>query len=269
MSDYGDKRKAEESDDARKRARDDKSQESFVVRLRGLPYSVTDSDLHEFFSGLPIVPGGIVISFNHTGEGYVAFETAEAQSSAVQFDRKTIGKRYVEVFRASASDMEYARGQAQSKVGAVGSVASAGPVLKLRGLPFSVHEEEIARFFKGIPLAKTILVAGRDGRASGDAFVVLADEGQLGAAMALDKQKLGGRWVDIRTASAGELLAATSTGSITGSVSGGMGGGGGGGASHYGGGSGGGGGYGSAGGDVGAVVDISAFDASYTGVLRL
>ena len=67
-------------------------------------------------------------------------------SKALGHNNEHMGKRYVEIFRATRGQFEYECHMAD-KV-ADGS----GGVVRLRGLPFKVTEEEIRRFFSGLGL---------------------------------------------------------------------------------------------------------------------
>ncbi|XP_028433886.1 G-rich sequence factor 1 isoform X2 [Perca flavescens] len=76
--------------------------ENGVVRLRGLPFSCTEADIVQFFSGLDIVQNGITVVTDHkgrnSGEAFVQFSSQEAADEALQRDREVIGNRYIEVF---------------------------------------------------------------------------------------------------------------------------------------------------------------------------
>lgn len=91
-----------------------------VVRLRGLPFSSTEVDIAQFFSGyhhllrlatlnhfqkkrifhlpdLDIVENGITIITDHagrnSGEAFVQFSSKEAAEKALQRDREVLGDR--------------------------------------------------------------------------------------------------------------------------------------------------------------------------------
>jgi len=52
-----------------------------VVKLRGLPYSAGEPEIREFFSGLQVAPGGVIMCVSQggrsMGEAYVHFLTEE------------------------------------------------------------------------------------------------------------------------------------------------------------------------------------------------
>ena len=81
---------------------------SFVVRLRGLPWQITEEDITGFFSGLKIIPEGIYFfrdsSGRPMGEGFVRFETKYDSEEAIKRHKKFIGKRYIEVFSSSMDE---------------------------------------------------------------------------------------------------------------------------------------------------------------------
>lgn len=86
-------------------------QPSNVVKLRGLPYAITEDMIEEFFSGLDIKPDreGILIVVDRrgraTGEAYVQFETQDETEQALKLNREKIGHRYIEIFRSSVAEM--------------------------------------------------------------------------------------------------------------------------------------------------------------------
>ncbi|CCD68996.1 RRM domain-containing protein [Caenorhabditis elegans] len=80
-----------------------------IVRLRGLPFSVTSRDISDFLAPLPIVRDGILLPDQQRarpgGEAYVCFETMESVQIAKQRHMKNIGHRYIEVFEATHRDL--------------------------------------------------------------------------------------------------------------------------------------------------------------------
>ncbi|CAI5479761.1 unnamed protein product [Closterium sp. Yama58-4] len=105
---------------------DDELARSHVVRLRGLPFSATESDIKAFFDGLDIAPDGIVLQLNYqgraTGQAFVRFADAENATKALERNRQHIGSRYIEVFKGHAADMEGAL-----RMAGRGGAAGAGP----------------------------------------------------------------------------------------------------------------------------------------------
>ncbi|XP_003745268.1 heterogeneous nuclear ribonucleoprotein F [Galendromus occidentalis] len=81
-----------------------------IVRLRGIPFGCSKEEIANFFSGLEIVPNGIVIpvDFNGrtAGDAYVQFASKEAAEKALEKHKERIGHRYIEIFKSSLSEME-------------------------------------------------------------------------------------------------------------------------------------------------------------------
>lgn len=77
--------------------------------------------------------------------------------------------------------------------GAEGGTSGGAIVIKMRGLPYSATEAEIAQFFNGIRIAPGGVSIGRDasGRASGEAHVEFLAEADAQAAMLLNRQRIG------------------------------------------------------------------------------
>lgn len=89
---------------------DDKDQMDFteVLKLRGLPYSATVSDIVDFFRDYEVEKGSVRIvrrpDGKVTGEAYVEFPSAEVAKKAMSKDKMTIGSRYVELFPSTPED---------------------------------------------------------------------------------------------------------------------------------------------------------------------
>jgi heterogeneous nuclear ribonucleoprotein F/H len=69
------------------------------------------------------------------------------------------------------------------------------PCVRLRGLPFDVTEDEIRIFLGCEPV--DILLVKRDGRFSGEAFVVLGSPLQIQMAVDKNKSYMGRRYVEV------------------------------------------------------------------------
>ena len=68
----------------------------------------------------------------------------EDVSKAMGHNNEHMGKRYVEIFRATKGQLEW-EGRMAEKVG-----GGTGGVVRLRGLPFRCTEEDIRLFFQGL-----------------------------------------------------------------------------------------------------------------------
>ncbi|KAI3451363.1 hypothetical protein Pfo_008028 [Paulownia fortunei] len=73
---------------------------------------------------------------------------------------------------------------------------SAFPVVHLRGLPFNCTDVDIFKFFAGLDIVDVFLV-NRDGRFSGEAFVLFAGPMQAELALQRNRQNMGRRYVEV------------------------------------------------------------------------
>ncbi|KAA8592487.1 hypothetical protein FQN60_017942, partial [Etheostoma spectabile] len=121
--------------------------ENGVVRLRGLPFSCTEADIVQFFSGLDIVENGITFVTDHKGRN-----SGEAFTSTQSANRRT----------GSAS---------QTRTGSAQGSASPLHYIHMRGLPFQVSGEDIVKFFSPLIVSKILIECGPEGRLSGEADV--------------------------------------------------------------------------------------------------
>ncbi|KAL9319980.1 hypothetical protein ACSQ67_011819 [Phaseolus vulgaris] len=201
-----------------------------VVRLRGLPFDCTETDVAEFFHGLDIVD----VLFVHkggkfTGEGFCVLGYPLQVDFALQRNRQNMGRRYVEVFRskrqeyykAIANEVSDARGgsprrsapRAKSYDEGKESAEHTG-VLRLRGLPFSASKDDIMEFFKDFGLSEDSIhiVMNSEGRPSGEAYVEFASAEDSKAAMVKDRMTLGSRYIELFPSSHSEMEEAISRG---------------------------------------------------------
>jgi len=76
-----------------------------VIRMRGIPFSALESDVIEFFAQVGVEPARVHLIREDgigrpSGQAYVEFTTQEAAQTAMGCNRKNIGSRYIELFRA-------------------------------------------------------------------------------------------------------------------------------------------------------------------------
>ncbi|EXC22891.1 Heterogeneous nuclear ribonucleoprotein F [Morus notabilis] len=79
-----------------------------ILKMRGLPFSVTKSDITEFFAEFKLIEERIHIACRPdgkaTGEAFVEFSSAEEAKKAMSKDKMTIGSRYVELFPSTPGE---------------------------------------------------------------------------------------------------------------------------------------------------------------------
>ncbi|XP_031388273.1 heterogeneous nuclear ribonucleoprotein F isoform X1 [Punica granatum] len=202
-----------------------------VVRLRGLPFDCTEADVAEFFHGLDIVDVLFVRKDGKfSGEAFCVLGYPLQVDFALQKNRFSMGRRYVEVFRsrrqdyykAIANEVSENRGgasphrrapRARSHDEEKDSVEHTG-ILRLRGLPYSASKDDILEFFRDFNLSEDSvhIVFNSEGRPSGEAYVEFANTEDSKAAMTKDRMTLGSRYIELFVSSHEELDEAISRG---------------------------------------------------------
>jgi heterogeneous nuclear ribonucleoprotein F/H len=78
----------------------------------------------------------------------------------------------------------------------VGTGMQGFPGVRLRGLPFDCNEDDICKFFVGLDIVDCLLVH-KNGRFTGEAFVVFAASMQTDFALHRNRQNMGRRYVEV------------------------------------------------------------------------
>ncbi|KDR15006.1 heterogeneous nuclear ribonucleoprotein H2 isoform X1 [Zootermopsis nevadensis] len=190
----------------------DHDDESYVVKLRGLPWSTTVDEILKFFSDCSIKDGklGIHMTMSRegrpSGEAYVEMETDEDIEKACKKDRDHMGHRYIEVFKAKRSEMEWV----VKRSGLNLENAMDDGCVRLRGLPFGCSKEEIAQFFSGLEIVPNGISLPTDytGRSTGEAYVQFVNKEVAEKALQKHKDKIGHRYIEIFRSSLSEVRAA-------------------------------------------------------------
>uniref|UniRef100_A0A7I4A7R3 RRM domain-containing protein n=1 Tax=Physcomitrium patens TaxID=3218 RepID=A0A7I4A7R3_PHYPA len=88
--------------------------EHVCIKMRGLPYNAGQREIMDFFEGYSFLPNGIHIVMGATdrptGEAFVEFMSSDEAQRAMERHRQNIGSRYIELFRATKSEMLLATG---------------------------------------------------------------------------------------------------------------------------------------------------------------
>jgi len=125
--------------------------EGYIVRLRGLPYSAQVKDIMCLLRDCKIKneEKGVMFTFSvdgrPSGEAFVELCSAEDQEKALAHSHENMGRRYVEIFKANRSQMEWDCRKEERM-----SAGETSGVVRLRGLPFGCTEEQITTFFSGL-----------------------------------------------------------------------------------------------------------------------
>lgn len=84
------------------------TQSTCVLKLKGLPFSATEKDLHEFFGGFAVVKAAVHMGHDGrpSGLGFAEFATPEEAGRAMQRDKAFIGPRFVKLLRVPKSEMD-------------------------------------------------------------------------------------------------------------------------------------------------------------------
>ena len=159
------------------------TENSLTLRLRGLPYKASQSEIEEWLrgGGVNVSPGTVVIQYGTDGRpSGQAFAEAQSQDDielAMSMSGQHMGSRYIEVYTITGSASEAAQSQANlprpNRNFAV--PFNEDCVVRLRGLPFSATEQDIANFLVGISICQQgiHLVFNHQNRPSGEAYVEL------------------------------------------------------------------------------------------------
>eukprot|EP00210_Caulerpa_lentillifera_P005827 g5573.t1 len=177
---------------------------STVLRLRGLPFQSTEVEIEEFFTGYTLKKCQLCKRNGRpTGEAYVQLENEQVAGKALhELNCKYVGRRYIELFEASESDLTT---NSESKT-------VVGFVLRLRGLPYSSTRIDIESFFDGLEIFKgeegVVFSVTSIGKPTGEAYVEFITEEDQQEAMKKHKQHIGTRYIEIFKSTKADLLQA-------------------------------------------------------------
>ncbi|XP_026807559.1 RNA-binding protein fusilli isoform X5 [Rhopalosiphum maidis] len=187
-----------------------------VVRARGLPWQSSDQDIAKFFRGLNIAKGGVALCLSahgrRNGEAVVRFVNQEHRDMAMKRHKHHIGSRYIEVYKANGEDFINVAGGNSSEAQAF-LTKGAQVIVRMRGLPYDCTAKDVITFFENGEQTCSVMdgedgvlfVKKPDGRATGDAFVLFADEDDAPKALSKHRDLIGTRYIELFRSTTAEV----------------------------------------------------------------
>jgi len=201
-------------------------EDSFVLLMRGLPYSAHPDDCVAFF-GEDAQCLGVHLTKDEkgrpSGRGYAEFPNDEEYQKALKRNGQHMMGRYIELFESNHEDLSSAVTGGQSRSGRSGAAAQThadmqNPYMippseqfqgqiphcaRLRGLPYNTTDKHITDFFSEVSVRPTRIHRKGDGT---EAFVEFNAEDELNTAMKRHKDFMGNRYVEIFRADYYEMM---------------------------------------------------------------
>ncbi|XP_062845909.1 epithelial splicing regulatory protein 2 [Trichomycterus rosablanca] len=211
------------------------SQENqLIIRMRGLPFTATHQDVLGFLGPeCPVTDGAEGLLFvkypdgRPTGDAFVLFACEEYAQNALKKHKQILGKRYIELFRSTAAEVQQVLNRYMSTplistlpppmfpvplltTPPFITTSSTRDCVRLRGLPYSAAIEDILEFMAeytvDIKPHGVHMVLNQQGLPSGDAFIQMksADRAFM-VAQKCHKKMMKKRYVEVFQCSAEEM----------------------------------------------------------------
>uniref|UniRef100_A0A336KT14 CSON015461 protein n=1 Tax=Culicoides sonorensis TaxID=179676 RepID=A0A336KT14_CULSO len=179
-----------------------------VIKLRGLPWNVSNQDIIDFLKDVEIKGGeeGIHLITSPkdgrpNGEAFVECANESDFDKAFDFNKKVMGHRYIEIFAAKPEEFEFTMRKQ--------NIVTTDTFVKLRGLPYTCTVPDIERFFEGLELKNgrdsIIIMMDNRGRTSGEAFVQFSSAEETEKALKKNRDKIGHRYIEIFRSTGAEV----------------------------------------------------------------
>ncbi len=183
-----------------------------TVFVKGLPFSMGESDIREYFSSCGSIDNIFMFTFEDTGKprgmAKVKFETSEAAAAAVAMNGADCGGRYINVELNRERDRSFGSPAAGGRpsFGGAGGASSNDPTntLFMGNLSFNVTEEEIRGAFEscGDIVSVRIATDRETGKPRGFGHLEFADVDGAKKAMDMNGTEVAGRNIKMDYAAA-------------------------------------------------------------------
>ncbi|XKL59479.1 hypothetical protein PGB90_000495 [Kerria lacca] len=198
--------------------KDEEVDNNCVVRARGLPWQSSDLDIAKFFRGLNVAKGGVALCLSpqgrRNGEALVRFINQEHRDMALKRHKHHITNRYIEVYKASGEDFVNVAGGNNNEAQAF-LTKGAQVIVRMRGLPYDCTAKQVIEFFEAGNEETSckvmdgedgvLFVKKPDGRATGDAFVLFANEEDVTKALSKHRELIGTRYIELFRSTTAEV----------------------------------------------------------------
>ncbi|KAJ8248999.1 hypothetical protein GJAV_G00230070 [Gymnothorax javanicus] len=207
-----------------------------IIRMRGLPFTATPENVLGFLGPeSPVTDGSEGLLFvkypdgRPTGDAFVLFACEEYAQNALKKHKHILGKRYIELFRSTAAEVQQVLNRYMSTPlistlppppivsmpvlatpPFLSAASSNRDCVRLRGLPYTAAIEDILEFMGehaiDIKPHGVHMVLNQQGRPSGDAFIQMksADRAFV-LAQKCHKKMMKDRYVEVFQCSAEEM----------------------------------------------------------------
>ncbi|CAF0819054.1 unnamed protein product [Rotaria sp. Silwood1] len=177
---------------------------NFVVRLRGLPWSTTQSEILNFLRGCKVRRIQFITNDQgrSTGECFVVLETKEDIDLAKSYDKNMLGTRYIEVFESSFEAMSDMMKNINNNNSSNSQNNSSNndnwqePVVRLRGLPYHSSKNDVMKFFDGLDIAQNGVHISSS-KPAGEAFVAFVNMDNALRALEFNRMNMGHRYIEV------------------------------------------------------------------------
>uniref|UniRef100_A0A665SZ99 Epithelial splicing regulatory protein 2-like n=1 Tax=Echeneis naucrates TaxID=173247 RepID=A0A665SZ99_ECHNA len=192
-----------------------------IIRMRGLPFTATPQEVLSFLGPeSPVTDGGEGLLFvkypdgRPTGDAFVLFSCEEYAQNALKKHKQILGKRYIELFRSTAAEVQQVLNRYMSTplipTLPPSPIVSTRDCVRLRGLPYTAGIEDILEFMGehtvDIKPHGVHMVLNQQGRPSGDAFIQMkSPEKAFLVAQKCHKKTMKDRYVEVFQCSTEEM----------------------------------------------------------------
>ncbi|TRY91499.1 hypothetical protein DNTS_029474 [Danionella cerebrum] len=197
--------------------------DDYYVHLHGLPFSVTENEIVNFFQGLGIESIRLLKDNlgRNNGRALVKFYSPQESFEAFTRNAGMIGQRYIEISPATERQWRESMGQSKAfgesehnrhhrrntsspQPSGCERARSRSPhkqefCVYLKGLPYEAENKQIFEFFKNLDIVEdSIYIAyGTNGRATGEGFLEFRNEMDYKVALGCHMQYMGSRFIQV------------------------------------------------------------------------
>uniref|UniRef100_A0A669D2H9 Epithelial splicing regulatory protein 2 n=1 Tax=Oreochromis niloticus TaxID=8128 RepID=A0A669D2H9_ORENI len=192
-----------------------------IIRMRGLPFTATPQEVLAFLGPeSPVTDGTEGLLFvkypdgRPTGDAFVLFSCEEYAQNALKKHKQILGKRYIELFRSTAAEVQQVLNRYMStpliSTLPPSPIVSTRDCVRLRGLPYTAGIEDILEFMGehtvDIKPHGVHMVLNQQGRPSGDAFIQMkSPDKAFMVAQKCHKKTMKDRYVEVFQCSTEEM----------------------------------------------------------------